>query len=129
MKKSGVFSSILIFIVLVAAGMVSYKAFKEAKRSQQIETEIESLRQEAEKIRQDNNNLEEKIAYFDTQGFQEREAKEKLNFQRPNENVVVVKPVPEIEYPDPMNNEVENKIPGENEKIPNYRKWWNKFFK
>jgi cell division protein FtsB len=129
MKKSGIFSSILIFIVLVAAGIISYKAFKEARRSQQIEEEIETLRQEAKKIRQDNNSLQEKIAYFETQDFQEREAKEKLNFQKPNENVAVVKPVPETENLNSGNQKEESENVPETEKIPNYLKWWNKFFK
>jgi cell division protein FtsB len=129
MKKSGVFSSILIIMVLTAAGFVSYKALKESKRSQQIENEIESLRQEAEKIRQGNNSLQDKIAYFETQDFQEREAKEKLNFQKPNENVAIVKPVPKDENQDSEKKEVEDKVPEETEKISNYQKWWNKFFK
>jgi cell division protein FtsB len=129
MKKVRIFSSILIFLVLVAAGFVSYKAFKEARRSQQIDKEIEALRQEAEKIRQDNSDLQEKIAYFETPDFQEKEAKEKLNFQKPDENVAVVKPVPETENLSTENKPDENQAPAETEKITDYKKWWNKFFK
>ena len=129
MKKIGIFSSILIFLVLIAAGFVSYKALQEAKRSRQIEKEIEALRQEADKIRQDNGNLQEKIAYFETQDFQEREAKEKLNFQKPDENVAVIKPAPETENLAKANKADENQTQGKTEKIPNYKKWWNKFFR
>ena len=128
MKKTGIFSTILIFLVLVVAGFVSWKALNEAKRSRQIEKEIESLKREAEKIRQYNGTLQGKIAYFETQDFQEREAKEKLNFQKPNESVAIVKPTPK---PESINNEnqINKDQPSQGvAKIPNYRKWWNKFF-
>ena len=129
MKKSGVFSSILIFIVLVAAGAVSYKAFKEAKRSQQIEKEIEKLRQEAEKIRRDNLIIGDKVSYLESKDYLEKEAKDKLNMQSPDENVVVIKPslVKKEEVPDIVRNP---ERPIENQdKFGNAKKWYDYFFK
>lgn len=129
MKKAGILSIILIIAVLGAAGFVSWKAYKEARRNRQIEKEIETLRQEAQKIRQSNDSLREKIAYFETQDFQEREAKEKLNFQKSGENVAVVKPTVIGEEANESNASGENQAFQESARVPNYKKWWDKFFK
>lgn len=127
-KKRIIISSIFILAGLVAAALLSYRAMKEAKRNQQIAAEVESLQQEAEKIRQDNQNLEERIVYFQTQEFQEREAKEKLNFQKAGEQVVVVRPSPFQEAESERVNEKKENPPAKEER-PNYEKWWNHFFK
>lgn len=96
MKKRSFFSILFAIIGLVVAGWISYYAVKESKRSRQIENEIETLRQEAEKLRQNNQNMSEKIGYFDTAEFQEKIAKEKLNLQKEDENVAIIKPSPTL---------------------------------
>ena len=128
-KLRFIVSYILILAMLAAISFVSYRAFQEMQRKKQIEKEINSLREEAEKVRQDNQDLLDKISYFESPQFQEWEAKRKLNFQKPDENVVIVKPSPSKESGD-------NKIAGEFEQkeisadnSPNYIKWWNQFFK
>ena len=83
--------------------------------------------QEAEKLRQDNKSLEDKIGYFETQEFQEWEAKKKLNFQKEDESVVVVRPSPSQETNESEPEKKEEN--GSKEDMPNYKKWWNYFFK
>lgn len=126
--KKIIISSIFVLSGLAIAAVVSFRATKEAGRNNKIEEEVAALQREAEKIRKDNQNLEERIAYFETQEFQEREAKEKLNFQKEGEKVVVVRPSPlqEVEQETPIE---EKGIPRAEETIPNYSKWWNHFFK
>lgn len=127
MKKRFSFG-IVIFVVGVAlAGLVGYVASKEAYRNKKIEREIETLRQEAERIKRENNALEEKIAYFETPQFQERIAKEKLNLQKTDEQVVVVKPSVSLDK-DVKTDEVLS-VPISQEQLSNYLKWWNHFFK
>lgn len=127
MKKKVSFAIFLFALGAVVAGLIGWAASKEAYRNKKIEQEINSLKQEAEKIRQDNNILEEKIAYFQTPEFQERVAKEKLNLQKPDEQVVFVKPSIANEVKADEAESLEN----ETQEIPvkNYRKWWDYFFK
>ncbi len=106
---------------------IAVLSFKEAKRNNQINDEIEKLRQEADKIRANNKELREKISYYQTPEFQERVAKEKLNLQKPDEQVVVVKPSPYYEEIEKNLNNNPGQKPEEN--ISNYKKWWNYFFK
>jgi len=127
MKKGSFFSILFAIIGIVIAGWISYCAVKENKRSRQIENEIETLRQEAEKLRQNNQNMSEKIGYFDTPEFQEKIAKEKLNLQKENENVAIIKPSPTLRI-----SESEEKTAKEEDYLPekpNYEKWWDYFFK
>lgn len=126
-KNHLVISIIFVLGGLILIAFVSHKAVKEAYRNRQIEKEIEILKQEAEKLRQDNKSLEEKIGYFETQEFQEWEAKKKLNFQKEDENVIVVRPSLSQEINEGEIKEGEVNSPKEN--VPNYKKWRDYFFK
>jgi len=128
MKKRSFFSILLTIIGLLVAGWISYYALKENKRSRQIESEIEILRQEAEKLRQNNQDMSEKIGYFDTQEFQEKTAKEKLNLQKEDENVAIIKPSPVLQNTDNSEEAFRQKEISAPE-APNYQKWWDYFFK
>ncbi len=126
-KRVSFISLLIILLGIGAIVAVSFVSYKEAKRNQQINGEIEAMRQEAEKIRKNNENLKEKISYFETPAFQEGVAKEKLNLQKPDEQVVIVKP---SEY---YESREENPTGSQEEKteetMPNYLKWWNQFFR
>lgn len=110
---------ILIFISLALV--------KESSKKKEVEKEILSLKQEAERIEKENSILAEKISYFESKDYQEKEAKDKLNLQNPEENVVVIKPG------------LTKKTEGTQEEISdqnkvivqtsNLQKWWNYFFK
>lgn len=126
-KKKSFFTFLFIPACLVIIGFIAYSAIKENSRNRQIQKEIEALKQEAEKIKTTNQELQEKNQYFSTQDFQEKIAKEKLNLQKENENVVVVKPSPSsIVLGESKENNSEKKTTGP--EIPNYKKWWNYFF-
>lgn len=113
---------------LVASGFIGYSAIKENQRNKQIENEIKALQEEAQKLRQSNQDMQEKILYYDTSDFQEKTAKDKLNLQKENENVAIIKPTPTLkESKDDNVIESENDIT-EKEK-PNYQKWIDYFFK
>lgn len=99
---------------------------REYRRNQQIQGQIDALRAEAEKLRQENGDLGDRIVYFETPEFQEKAAKEKLNLQKENENVVIIRPSQSAlnASTDPIRTEAH---PG-NRNIPNYQKWWKYFF-
>lgn len=124
-KKSFLPKLVLIcgFFILAA---VSFFLAKEYYRKRQIQAEITGLEQEAAKINRENLEIQDKIAYLQSQDYQEREAKDKLNLQNPGENVVVIKPGVAREQG----------IKAENENLPqplppdvsNPQKWWKYFF-
>lgn len=122
------FSFVVIFFIagIAVAVFISSSAFREAYRSRTIEKEVESLKQDAQRVQNDNKELSERIAYFETPQFQEKVAKEKLNLQNPEENVVVVKPsVKQIE----QKSADQVAVADDGQDVPNYRKWWDFFFK
>ncbi|MFH0969633.1 MAG: septum formation initiator family protein [Patescibacteria group bacterium] len=128
MGKRSFFSIIFIIFGIIIAGWISYFAFKENRRNKQIENEISSLRQEADKLRQNNGDMKEKITYFETPEFQERIAKEKLNLQKENENVAVIKPSPVLRGGNAESQETKNVV-AETDSRPNYVRWWDYFFR
>ena len=128
MGKKSFFSIIFAILGLAASGFIAYFALKENQRNKQIENEINVLREEAQKIRQSNQEMEEKILYYDTEEYQEKVAKEKLNLQKENENVAIIKPTPS---PKEMAGD-ESNAPLEQKKTkekPTYQKWIDYFIK
>lgn len=122
------FSFVVIFFVagIAAAIFISSSAVREAYRSKTIEKEVENLKQEALRIQSENKDLTERVAYFETPEFQEKVAKEKLNLQKPDETVVVVKKG--IKQGEQEKNE-QVAIENDQSSVQNYQKWWNFFFK
>lgn len=108
---------------------MGYVTYKERVRVSSIEAEIDKLKGEAERVKGANIDLKEKIAYFETESFQEREAKDKLNLQKPGEQVVIIKenPYGRSENAGPAGTP-ESQVDRQSS-IPNYVKWWNYFFK
>lgn len=117
---------LFVIISLVLAFWIANSTWKEMGRSQRIQEEIALLRSEAERTQKDNTLLQEKIRYFQTDEFQSQEARNKLNYQSPDEQTVVIKsgmhadnekpqePVPVYQKPRNF--------------LPNYEKWWQQFF-
>jgi cell division protein FtsL len=126
MKKKFSFVLILFVAGIVLAVFISTSAVRESYRSKTIEQEVETLKKEALRIQSENDAMTQRIAYFETPEFQEKIAKEKLNLQRPDENVVVVKPSTNKE---PQVAGVTNEVMADEKYVPNYLKWWDFFFK
>ena len=126
MKKKFSIVIILFLLGVIIAGFISYSAVQKALRNKKIEDEVSSLKRQAEQIQKENDTLSQKIAYFQTPEFQEKVAKEKLNLQKPDEKVVVVKP--EISQEVDRSPQIIQENQSE-QKVANYKKWWNLFFK
>jgi cell division protein FtsB len=93
-------------------------------KNRAIEQEIAAMEAEAEAFSRQNEALHKKIAYFQSEAFAEREAKEKLRLKRPEEKMVIVKgrstgddeaALPLSEY-------------GNFAKTPPYKQWQHIFF-
>ena len=125
--------TLLMRVVFISAlglalwiGTVSYRFFQ---RTGMIKNEIRELENEANRINQENATLRDKIEYFSSASFQEREAKDKLGLKKIDEQVIVVKTSPDAGH------QAENySIPiigtGRTAEFhsPNYVKWWRMLF-
>lgn len=126
MKRKGFPVAILVVGILGLIGWSGFASYKQFTRTQRIKQEVSALQAEADRIRQENEGLSERIGYFASRDFQEQEAKRKLGLQKPDESVVGVEegadsasqPAEEVAVhplaqtaPDPM-----------------YKKWWQLFF-
>ncbi|OGI29548.1 MAG: hypothetical protein A2288_01550 [Candidatus Moranbacteria bacterium RIFOXYA12_FULL_44_15] len=118
-----------LFFGLAALIFIGISAGRQTLKKKEIKKEIEDLKKEAEKIEKDNLALEDKIAYLESRDYQEKEARDKLGLQKPEENLVIIKPglsKKEENRKDISENQGREKEP---EKTFNPRKWWNYFFK
>jgi cell division protein FtsB len=114
----------LVGIAVLIAWAV-YVSSKQLTRNERIESEVEALRVEADKIRRENETLHEKIGYFSTPDFQEQEAKEKLGMKKEHEEVAVIKERPEAV----MIPSIPERQPAHlTAETPHYRQWFELFF-
>lgn len=105
---------------------IGHVAAKSIERGKRVEQEVTQLQAEAQKMEKENRMLKERIDYFKTDFFQEEEAKKKLNYQNPQEKVVVIKPSIAKEE-EPEENTTLPVAPTRDTR-PNYEKWWSQFF-
>ena len=85
------FSSKLVLLVLVILVIfVGYSLFKEKQDQQETVKNIKSLEQEIADLENQSLELAEMIKYLRSEEFVEREARQKLNLQKPGEKVVIV---------------------------------------
>ena len=118
---------IVLFLGVVALIFIALAIFREMRARKQIQTEIEKLQAEAEKINKENILSQEKLEYLESKDYQEKEAKDKLSLQNPDEKVVIINPsvVKNEERKTESVSLVQIKI----ENKENYLKWWDYFFK
>ncbi|PIR73708.1 MAG: hypothetical protein COU40_00975 [Candidatus Moranbacteria bacterium CG10_big_fil_rev_8_21_14_0_10_35_21] len=119
-----IFKKALFVAILALIIFISTKIYQEFDKKNKIKKEIEAMEVQAEKIGKENLNIQEKIAYLKSRDFKEKEAKEKLNLQNPDENLVVIKPgiISEIT---PEDNSPKKQVV---QQISNPLKWWKYFF-
>lgn len=120
---------ITVVLVIALLSWAIYVSSKQLSRNQRIEEEVQSLEQEAEKIRRENETLSEKIQYFASNDFREQEAKEKLGMKKAGEEVVVIKSWQNADTPE----ELAESLPvvsrdDDLDSLPSYKKWWHLFF-
>lgn len=111
----GGFAVIVVTLVLVV---------KEKKRSHVIQDEIYALEQEKKQYEHENVELQDKIAYLQSEHSYEKEAK-KLNYKKPGEHVVIVRRSREN---DDDSGQVMGAISEEEKQKDHYQIWLDYFF-
>ena len=126
-KENFWLARIIVILSFVAVILIGLAISKQVNKNQEIQKDINALKDEAKKIQGDNMRLSEKIVYLEGRDYQEKEIRDKLNLQSPDEQVVVIKPDATEKKTDavqPQENPQEIII-----KVSNSQKWWNYFFK
>jgi cell division protein FtsB len=103
-----------IFILIPIIGWLSLSIIKIKLQENIVNEETGNLEQEISGLEKSNDILEKFIAYMNNPSFLEKEARIKLNYKAPGEEVALV-------YQD------ENKKASSSEDFenaPNYIKWW-----
>jgi cell division protein FtsB len=127
-KKHSILSKIFLFFGVVALIFIAVAIYKEAYKKRQIQNQIGELQREAEQISRENALTQEKIAYLESQDYKEKEAKDKLNLQSPDENVVIVEQGVVNKEAQKENDSFQAPVPLA-QQVSNPLKWWNYFFK
>lgn len=126
-KSVGIFTGLFFIAGLIILVLIGISLGKETYRKRQIQKEIENLQSEIQKINQENSELENFISYLSTKEFQEKEAREKLNLQKEDERMIVLRK--ELEQQKEAKNAKQD--PNTNyteDKSPNWQKWLKFFF-
>lgn len=103
----------LVFILISLA--------QELNRRWQYQREVERLNQEVYKSEQQLTELTNLNIYFKTEAYQERLAREKLNYRAPGEKVILIPQ--DTSQPEPATGDQPTPT---SESLA--RRWWNAFF-
>lgn len=122
-----IFSGIFFLIGLSVLVYIGISLGKETYRKRQIQKEIDSLQAQIEDLKQENSEMENLTSYLSSTDFQEKEAREKLNLQKGDEKMIVLRKdvVPQDSQSEDSANAPQ--VPPE-DNTPNWQKWWKHFF-
>ena len=116
-------SKITNFVIIGLAVYLSFILARSIMENYSVNQEILGLKREISKIERDNQKLKNEIVYYNSDLFVEIEARAKLGYQKPGENVIIL--------PKSKEEEKEIKLPAKTPKtpeLPNYLEWWRLFF-
>lgn len=77
-------------MLLILLGLIATGAFREVRTALVLKREEEAQRLKIAELEKKKSELEQKLLSFDLPEGVEREAKERLNYKKPGEEVVVV---------------------------------------
>lgn len=114
---------IVVSLTLVIVLLILFSLGQEMNRRWQIEREVVKLEQEADAVQKQVTELANLNQYFRTPDFQERLAREKLNYRAPGEEVVLIPEDEQVSEVSISSQQIERvaviSIP---------LRWWNAFF-
>lgn len=115
-------SKLFLFAAVFALIGLALSVGRESYRKHQLTKEINKLESSIERLEGRNRQLSNLMDYFSEESFLEKEARIKLNLQKPGEKVVIFSDKKKAKEEVRLDNE-------EAEETANYWKWWEYFFK
>jgi len=122
-----IFSGMFFLAGLAVLVLIGISLGKEVYRKRQIQKEIEGLQSQISQMGQQNGDMENLISYLSSTDFQEKQAREKLNLQKSDEKMIVLRKDVVQSDSQPQNTAVNPQAPPE-DNSPNWQKWWKYFF-
>lgn len=127
----------LTLLGLLVIFLISFPLARKVSKQYKVNKEIEELKAEIAEVESKNSDLKKLLAYLDSDQFIEEQAKEKLNYKKEGEEVVVIKKQGEENSSSPTKPEESDNIynvKGLEKFTPikgesNLKKWVRYFFK
>jgi cell division protein FtsB len=113
---------IILGVTAVIILLILFSLAQEMNRRWQVQQQAARLDQEARQLHKNVIELEHLNQYFRTDDYQERLAREKLNFKAPGEHVVLI-PEEDIAHTEYLPQEEESLV---SLSVP--LRWWHMFF-
>lgn len=113
---------LIISIAGVVAVFILVSLAQEMNRRWQVQREAAKLQQAVHDLEKTVVEMENLNQYFNTDDFQERMAREKLNYRAAGETVVLITEETPADKPKEPKGQIEA------EEIPVARRWWRVFF-
>ena len=111
----------LLFLVLIGVALG-----KELVQKYTIEREINQLKEEYANLEKQKVDLEQLVTYFQTDSFQEEEARTKLGLIKPGENVIIL---PQQNSEDRTASSLTTDESVSLSQSSNPQRWWSFFFR
>lgn len=128
-KKGSFFLKVLFLIALVLLVIIAQSLIRETYKKNQISKEIERLEKQAREIDRENFEMEERLAYLESEEYKKKEAKDKLGLRDLGEFVVFVKPrISQENNPVETENTITRSVTLSDPLVSNPIKWWQYFF-
>ena len=109
---------IIKVIVSLAVVWFIFSAGKTLYENWRVNKEVRELKNQITEFKKTNDELKDKILYYQSASYREKIARERFGLQKPGEQVVVI--IPEKQ---PTETEEQKK-----QKTSNPQKWWDFFF-
>ncbi len=107
----------ILAILVIAVGTMGTLEYKQWRKRRLIQQEIKSLQEQQRTLQGANKELEDSLAFLDTQNYQEKFARQQLNLKEDGE-IVVNFETPQVAEAPPTPAATET----------NAHKWWRYFF-
>ncbi|MFA6587574.1 MAG: septum formation initiator family protein [Patescibacteria group bacterium] len=114
---------IIVFEVLIIAFLL-IGISKEIIRRVSLRQEITTLEKQITELESQNRSLGEYVASINTESFKEKEARKRLNLQKPGESLLILPETKSLSNETPENS-ISNSI-GKGKSNP--LRWWRYFF-
>lgn len=118
----GLHPKLVLAVMIVTGTLLSISLVQEMNRRWQVQTEVAALEAEVKTAERKVIELTQLNQYFRTDAFQERLARENLNYSAPGERVVLIPE--EFIPPETQSGEVTQKTEPDSIAL----KWWKIFF-
>lgn len=82
----------LILVLLVAIGLLGYKAYDFYLQKKVIEEKYAELESRAQELEKSNEKIKKDLEYYSLEANLEKEAKSQFNYKLPDEKMIIVVP-------------------------------------